>query len=66
LGLSAIWDLTLESAQQPAADFWEMSFRVNDHKESIRLERVQTDTEIYTSCSNDKQAFVEDYCLVGA
>jgi hypothetical protein len=64
LGLPGTQDLTLDTIEQPAPDLWDMSFRVNSHTEKIRLERVRTDKEIYTSCSNDKRAFVEDYRLI--
>jgi hypothetical protein len=64
LGLSAIDALRLEAVAEVAPDLWDLRFDAAGSPKEIRLERVQTDVEIFTSCSNDKTGFVEDYRLV--
>ncbi len=64
LGLTAIDALRLDSVEQTAPDAWAMRFVNGTQTHDIRLERIETDAEIFTSCSNDKTAFVERYQLL--
>lgn len=56
--------VNLESVVSAGTDVWDMRFDVEGETKEIRLERIQTDIEIFTSCANDKIGLVEDYRLV--
>lgn len=62
-GLTQIDLVQLVEAHKTGPDQWAMQFRVDDEIKNIRLEKIQTDVEIFTSCFNDKMAFVEEYRL---
>ena len=64
IGATAILDVTLDSVGMSEANLWDITFKISGHENKIRLERLQTDVEIYTSCFNDKQSFVENYRLI--
>lgn len=62
--ISSIDALKLVESTAVAPDQWAMKFMVNGEKHNIRLEKFTTDVEIYTSCFDDKTAFVSDYRLI--
>ncbi|MBZ0302168.1 MAG: hypothetical protein K8J31_20635 [Anaerolineae bacterium] len=64
LSLTSLDDLTWIDSQADGPDTWVMQAAVQGEKRHIRLQKIRTDAQIYTSCFNDKTAFVEDYRLI--
>ena len=64
LGVTQIDDVQLVQTHETDPDQWTIQFQVDGNMKNILLEKVQTDVEIFTSCSNDKTAFIEEYRLV--
>lgn len=52
------------ASDMTGANEWAMQFRVKGETQNIRLQKVTTDVEIYTSCSNNETAFLEEFRLV--
>lgn len=62
-GVTAIDVVQHLETQTAGPNTWIVQFAVNGEKQSIRLNRVKTDAEIFTSCFNDKREVVSDYVL---
>ena len=65
-GITAIHDLHIEAAERVADNLWDVNFSAAGKTYNVRLEKTITDVAIYTSCFNDKQAFLEEYRLIAA
>jgi hypothetical protein len=65
-GTTAIDDLTLQAAEMVGDNLWDIRFNAANQTQNVRLEKTITDIAIYTSCFNDKQAFLEEYRLISA
>ena len=63
LGMTAIDGLTLGESTRVGTNQWDMKFVADGGKYNVRLEKIRTDVEIYTSCFSDKRAWVEQYRL---
>ena len=61
LGLTALDRVRHVESRETSVNQWTIRFQIDDEMKDIHLEKVQTDVEIFTSCSNDKTAFVEEY-----
>jgi hypothetical protein len=64
LNLTGFSDLRLIQAQADTPDLWDVCFATAAEEYEIRLEKYQTDTMIYTSCSDSKQAAVAGFRLL--
>jgi hypothetical protein len=62
--LTHVDDVQFINSETMGANEWSMQFRTKGENKNIRLEKVTTDVEIYTSCFDDKTAFLEEYRLV--
>lgn len=62
--LSAIDAVEFVESQAIGPDEWAMQFRIEGQNQNIRLKKVTTDVEIYTSCADDKTALLEEFRLV--
>ncbi len=65
-GLTAINDIRFDTINSVADDLWDLQYTTAGKTHSARLENILTDTAIYTSCFNDKQALLEEFRLITA
>ncbi len=63
-GITAMDAVKHIETQAAGTNAWIVQFEVNGETHSIRLNKVKTDAEIFTSCFNDKREVVSDYVLV--
>lgn len=63
-GLTHIDSVQFVDSRETGPNQWAIQFRVGAEIQNIRLEKTQTDVEIFTSCYNDKTALVETYRLL--